>query len=155
MSSKRSLAGIEGWLTPQQIVLAYLAEMFGRFESYRRWADHVIQNPTEAPIVKLRAAVREAASSKTSGRRKDQAAGLEEAVREAVFLVELFMNVAGYLAEKVADYELQAAFCARSLQVLCLEDAMEGAVSRQMEALGAKTTAPCPVDRGNRPTTLL
>jgi len=123
MTGKSRLAKIETRLTPQQIVIAYLDEIMRRFGSFLDWGDWAAGNMSEAPLIRVPKAAREAVHNTTTGLSRDSAAeGEEGAVREAILLVKLFLKVTGGLVDRAENYGLQASLCARGLQVLLLQE---------------------------------
>ena len=135
MTNKTRLAKVEKNLTPQQVVLAYLAEIMRRFDSFNDWGDWVAENMAEAPLIKVARAAEDAVRNSVKGQPKERVAKAEEdAVREAIFLGKLFLNVTHKLLEDADNYRLQALFCARSLQLLLLKEA---AGSETREIIGA------------------
>ena len=125
MIAKSRLAKIEKNLTPQQVVLAQLDEALRRFDSYQGWADWRLERPDESPRSQAVSATRDAIRNTMKGQPKDAVAKAEDAaVREAVFLTTLLLNVRGELRGNQAAYGLEACVCARGVQVLLLRDAI-------------------------------
>ena len=125
MIAKSRLAKIEKNLTPQQVVLAQLDEALRRFDSYQGWADWRLERPDESPRSQAVSATRDAIRNTMKGQPKDAVAKAEDAaVREAVFLTTLLLNVRGQLRDSQAACGLEACVCARGVQVLLLRDAI-------------------------------
>jgi len=135
MTAKTRLARIEKRLTPQEVVVAYVDEIMRRFDSYSEWAEWVADRPSEAPLIRVCRATTDAVRNTMRGQPRDAVnKAVDRAVREAIFLGKLFLSVTQKLLEEVEPYRLRAVFCARSLQVLLLTNAVGG------EAVGVAGT---------------
>ncbi len=125
MTGRSRLAKIANHLTPQQVVLAYLDDVMRRFGSFHDWTESVAGNQAEAPLIRVPKAARENVRNTMGGQPKDVIAKAEEdATRETVFLIRLFLEVTQKLLDDTARYRLQASLCARSMQVMLLREAM-------------------------------
>jgi len=128
MTVKTQLANVRKKLTGQQAVLAYFANAIGRFDSFGAWAEHATLTKGQAPLNKAAEAAKEAVRSVVKGRPREAAHAAErEAVRDAVFLALLFMDVARGPSERARRYSLEAALCAREVQLLLLQQLLAGA----------------------------
>ena len=122
MTVKTQLANVRKKLTGQQAVLAYFAEAIGRFDSFGAWAEHATLTKGQAPLNKAAEAAKEAVRSAMKGQPREAVHAAErEAVRDAVFLALLFMDVARGLSERARRYSLEATVCAREVQLLLLQ----------------------------------
>jgi hypothetical protein len=132
MTTKTQLAKIAKRLTVQQAVLAYLADIMRRFNSFESWSVWAIGTKGEAPLSRATKAAEEAVRSAARGQGRDAAAlAGEAAVRDAVLLIHLFLDVSRCLRAEAAGYDLTASLCAREIQVLLLQQVL-GEESRRV-----------------------
>ncbi|KKL65149.1 hypothetical protein LCGC14_2157860, partial [marine sediment metagenome] len=111
------------------------------FDSFEAWSDGVARHLDEAPLIKVARAAEDAVRNTMKGKSRDAIARAEDdAVREAVFLVKLFLKVTGGLLDKAANYGLQVSLCARSLQLLLLKGAVGKGVREATRFFDAKSS---------------
>ena len=128
MTVKTQLANVRKKLTGQQAVLAYFAEAIGRFDSFGAWAEHATLTKGQAPLNKAAEAAKEAVRSAMKGQPREAVHTAErEAIRDAVFLAPLFIDVAGGPPKRARRYSLEATVCARDVQLLLLQQLLAGA----------------------------
>ena len=113
MIAKSRMAKIEGKLTPQQVILNWLAGVMRRFNSFDEWAEWVSEQPgSEAPLNKSAGAAREAVRVGMKGQPKESIYRAEnQAIQEAHFLVRLFLNATQMLNRQAVHLELEAESC--------------------------------------------
>jgi len=122
VTTKTQLAKIEKRLTAQQAVLAYLADIVRRFDSFDSWVEEAVGTKGQAPLTRASEAAREAVHNAMKGQSRDAVAIAErDAIRDAIFLMCLFQDVSGNLLDKAVAYSLQASLCAREMQLLLLQ----------------------------------
>jgi len=85
MIAKSRMAKVEGKLTPQQVVLSWIADKRRRFGSFEEMGEWMIDQPdTEAPLNKTAKAAREAVRAAMKGQ---STGAIEEAVGHCVNIV--------------------------------------------------------------------
>ena len=130
MIVKSRMAKVEGKLTPQQVVLSLLAGIMRGFDSFLEWAEWVRDQPgCEAPLNKVTKAVLEAVRTAMKGRPREAIyAAQEQALREAHFLVRLFLRVQEMLQDQMSCLRDGAANCVLRMRLRHLHAVIDGDV---------------------------
>ena len=115
----KRLDDVEAALTPKQQVLRWLDHVagMGSEEAYFKW---LAERSYEAlPRIKLAEAVAEATRKKMRSAPKEAVeVAVRRAVRDVYFLTKLVIDINTLVTEKAGAFDLQAALCARGLQLL-------------------------------------
>jgi hypothetical protein len=116
---------VEAALTPKQQVLRWLDHVagLGSEEAYFKW---LAERSFEAlPRIKLAEAVAEATRKRMRGEPKEAIENVvRRAVRDVDFLTKLVLDINVLVTEKTGAFDLQAALCARGLQLLVVAAAV-------------------------------
>ena len=136
MIGKRRLSDIEKDLTCQQVVLAYLAEIMGRFDSYAKWSQWTAEHPEQMPQIVVHRTIRDALQERAKDRSvKARADAQSKAYREVTFLVLLFLDVMELIHACLKDLDLRASLCARGIQLLLLQESTATAAGEAVRLL--------------------
>jgi hypothetical protein len=118
MIAKARIAKIESKLTPQQVVLNWLAETLRQHDSYHVWFEQVLGQPSgEFPLNKVTKTLREAARAAMTGQGRHAAVEPDDAVQEAHFLVKLFLRACEMLLEQVRRYDASLSICVLKMRL--------------------------------------
>ena len=120
-AAMRRLQRAEATLSPKQQVLHWLDQIRG-FESEDKYFEWLVKRPTsELPRIKIIDAVTEAVRDRLRGQPPEI---IDRAIRgaeqEVIFLTELVIDLSNLVETQCDLLDLQAALCARTLQVLVL-----------------------------------
>jgi len=145
MIARNRMAKVEGKLTPQQVVLNWVADKRRRFGSFEELGEWLIEQPgSEAPLNKTAKAAREAVRAAMKGQPKDAINEAEwQAVREAHFLVRLFINANEMLLRNIVPFRLEAEKCIlklrmRFIQLVICQDVREVLLLLRIDPNGAR-----------------
>jgi len=145
MIVKSRMAKIEGNLTPQQVVLNWIADKMRRFSSFEELGLWGIEQPgSEAPLNKTAKAAREAVRAAMKGQPKDAINDAEwQAVREAHFLVKLFLRACEMLLEQARCYDSSLSICVLKMRLCGFRAMLDKDVREAIKLLrgGAKPVA--------------
>ena len=110
MIAKSRVDKIEKGLTPQQVVLNWIADKMRRFSSFEELGEWQIEQPgSEAPLNKTAKAAREAVRAAMKGQPKGSIEHAEDrAIKDAHFLVRLFINANEMLIRNTVLFRLEA-----------------------------------------------
>ncbi len=110
MIAKNRMDKIAKDLTPQQVVLGWIGDKMRRFNSFHELGEWQIDQPcSEAPLNKMADLVCDAVRAAVKGQSKAALIEAEQrAVREAHFLVRLFINVNEKLVRDATQFDLEA-----------------------------------------------
>jgi len=121
----KRLDDVEAALTPKQQVLRWLDHVagLGSEEAYFKW---LAERSFEAlPRIKLAEAVAEATRKRMRGEPKEAVENVVRgAVRDVYFLTKLVLDLNTLVSEKATVFDVQAALCARGLQLLVVATAV-------------------------------
>ncbi len=123
--ARKRLDDMEAALTPKQQVLRWLDHVagLGSEEAYFKW---LAERSFEAlPRIKLAEAVAEATRKKMRSAPKEAVeVAVRRAVRDVYFLTKLVIDINTLVSEKATVFDVQAALCARGLQLLVVAAAV-------------------------------
>jgi len=119
MIAKARIAKIESNLTPQQVVLNWLAETLRQHDSYHVWFEQVLGQPSgEFPLNKVTKTLREAARAAMKGQgRSASAEADDDAVQEAHFLVKLFLRTYEMLQDQAQRFDASLSICVLKMRL--------------------------------------
>jgi hypothetical protein len=126
MTAERRLAKLEGALSPKAATLLWLAEahQFGSLSAYVAW---LIDQPiSAAPLERVPAQARAAAVAALRGQPREAVReAAHQAVRDAIFLVELVLRLNSVATETIRIEGLRYAVCFWELRAITAEAQLE------------------------------